>query len=93
MLPINKKNKQILILDEPEQGLDEENRKLIMNNILNDANIPVLCIYHGNESDIIKFPFTKVWEFEEVNKVSIVKETDFPSYRNKLITKLKEYYK
>jgi len=81
--------KMILILDEPEQGLDEESRKEIINNILNYIEIPVLCIYHGNKLDITTLPFTKAWIFSKNVNSTQVEETDFQHLKDQLIQDIK----
>lgn len=89
---INKK-KQILILDEPEQGLDQLSRCQIITNILNYLHIPVLCIYHGSSLDLLKMPFNKIWLFDHKNKNTQVYETNFKDYQNKFIDEINEEIK
>ena len=82
--------KNILILDEPEQGLDEESRKEVINNILNYVKIPVLCIYHGNKLDITQLPFTKAWIFSKNVNYTQVEEMDFVNLRKQLISEIQK---
>jgi ABC-type bacteriocin/lantibiotic exporter with double-glycine peptidase domain len=63
-----KKNKNILVLDEPEQGLDEETRCEVIENIIQYCrknSKAVLCVYHGSRLDYIRMGFTKVWKFSQ----------------------------
>lgn len=88
LLETIKKKKQILILDEPEQGLDEATRQQVITNILNYLTIPIVCIYHGSSLDLLKMPFNKIWLFDHKNTHTEVKETDFINYKKKLINKI-----
>ena len=88
LLETIKKRKQILILDEPEQGLDEATRRQVITNILNYLRIPIVCIYHGSSLDLLKMPFNKIWLFDHKNTHTEVKETDFINYKKQLINEI-----
>lgn len=62
--------KQILVLDEPDQGLDPDSRLKIMSRLFKflksdikkyngNTNIHVFVILHGNQTDIIEFSLEK----------------------------------
>lgn len=89
LLETIKKKKQILILDEPEQGLDESTRRQVITNILNYLKIPVICIYHGSTLDLLKMPFNKIWMFDHANTHTEVIITDFINYKKKIIDDIK----
>jgi ABC-type nitrate/sulfonate/bicarbonate transport system ATPase subunit len=87
LLEVIKEKKTVLVLDEPEQGLDPISRLEIVSNVLNfvkndiqshngGISVAVLLIYHGDDLDIVKLSglLTKMWLFEKVNGGSIVKE-------------------
>ena len=86
------KKKQILILDEPEQGLDEESRTIIINNIIcyvkEQLRIPVLIIYHGSLFELINMEFNKIWNFtkNEDNETNVTVE-NFNNWKTKIIYK------
>ena len=93
LLNVIVKKKQILILDEPEQGLDEETRTIIINNIIHyikeKLRIPVLIIYHGSLFELINMDFNKIWNFKknEDNETNVTVE-DFNDWKTKAIQKL-----
>ena len=88
LLETIKKNKEILILDEPEQGLDESTRRQVISNILNYLNIPIICIYHGSSLDLLKMPFNKIWVFDHKNTHTQVSQFNFINYKKKLIDEI-----
>ena len=88
LLETIKNNKQILILDEPEQGLDESTRRQVISNILNYLNIPIICIYHGSSLDLLKMPFNKIWLFEHKNSHTEVNQFNFINYKKSLIDEI-----
>jgi ABC-type Mn2+/Zn2+ transport system ATPase subunit len=104
LLEVIKEKKTVLVLDEPEQGLDPISRLEIVSNVLNfvkdgiqayNGGIPVsvLLIYHGDDLDLVKLSglLTKMWLFEKVNGVSIVKEgINLIDYCNGIVCKRKE---
>ena len=79
------KGKQILILDEPEQGFDEDLRVIIIRNILERINEPILVIYHGSKLDLLQLPFTKAWIFGKKYGVTEVHEEPFSTFIEKLV--------
>ena len=81
----NKTGKQILILDEPEQGLDEDVRVIIIRNILESINKPILVIYHGSKLDLLQLPFTKAWIFGKKYGVTAVHEEPFSTFIEKIV--------
>ena len=93
---MEKRNKQVLILDEPEQGLDEDIRVSVIKNILTYVSKPVLVIYHGSRLDLLQLPFTKVWIFDKVNvecnalqtKQTKVMEKTFKVFKNDLLKEI-----
>jgi ATPase subunit of ABC transporter with duplicated ATPase domains len=60
---MTKRDKEVLILDEPEQGLDEDIRVKIIQNIFT-LNKTMMLVYHGSKLDLLSLKFTKVWEFK-----------------------------
>ena len=88
LLETIKKNKQLLILDEPEQGLDESTRRQVISNILNYLSIPIICIYHGSSLDLLKMPFNKIWLFDHKNTHTQVSQYNFINYKKKLIDEI-----
>lgn len=84
-----KEEKKILILDEPEQGIDEEMRVQIINNIIK-IGFTILIIYHGSKLDLIDLPFSKVWLFEKVNEKTIVQEIKYSNYVKQIIQEIEE---
>ena len=94
---IDNENKQILILDEPEQGLDEDIRVKIIENIIKFISKPILIIYHGSKLDLLQLSFTKVWEFKkefvDIDKIdtkTIVSEFLWDKFKPKLIKEISE---
>ena len=87
---LDKKNKQILILDEPEQGLDENIRVELIQNILASIDKPILVIYHGSKLDLLQLSFTKVWLFkkDEMN-VTNVFEKPFSNFKEEITDEIK----
>ena len=82
-----KRDKQVLILDEPEQGLDEDTRVDVIKNIMNfliPLKIPCLVIYHGSRLDLMQLPFKTVWLFDKQDEMSVVEEREFDVYRQEL---------
>lgn len=88
---LEKQNKQILILDEPEQGLDEDTRVNVIKNILK-LEKPILIIYHGSKIDLLQFSFNKVWIFNKNNNITNVIERNFIDYRIDLINEIKSMF-
>lgn len=89
-----KLNKQVLILDEPEQGLDEDIRVRIIHNILTHIHKPILVIYHGSKLDLISLPFTKVWVFDKAEldkgqKQTIVTAKSFDIFKSDIVKEIK----
>lgn len=93
------RHKNVLILDEPEQGLDEKTRVDVLQNIIKYCRIkciPLLIIYHGSTTDLIELHFDKVWHFDvteitdqlNLTKQTVVKEHPFEPYRLALVDKL-----
>lgn len=89
---MEKRSKQILILDEPEQGLDEEIRIGIIQNVLKNISKPCLVIYHGSKLDLLSLPFTKVWEFNKIKtakqEFTQVVEKTWTDYRGYLVKEI-----
>ncbi len=89
-------HKQILILDEPEQGLDEDIRVKIIDNIIKFISKPILIIYHGSKLDLLQLSFTKVWEFTKVNDCktqeskTFVSEIQWKKFRIGLVKEIKD---
>ena len=81
----DKTDKQILILDEPEQGLDEDVRVIIIRNILERINKPILVIYHGSKLDLLQLPFNKVWIFDKKDGLTKVYEESFNTFKQKIV--------
>ena len=74
-----KQKKTLLVLDEPEQGLDSKSRKLVIESVLSylmQKKVSVLIIYHGDDFDIIKMHqlFDKIWLFEPKDGVTRVRQ-------------------
>jgi energy-coupling factor transporter ATP-binding protein EcfA2 len=96
-----REKKTVLVLDEPEQGLDPASRLDVINSVLsflkdeikkyNDGiSIAVLLIYHGDDIDIVKLRalITKIWLFDKIDGVSVVREeTNLVEYCNGIISK------
>jgi putative ABC transport system ATP-binding protein len=101
---MRKREKQVLILDEPEQGLDETTRVKIIQNVLTRINEPVLVIYHGSKLDLLEMSFNKVWLFEKhempsvdnqtkkKEHVTLVEEKDFGGYKQTIISDIKSLF-
>lgn len=79
-----RQNKKMLVLDEPEQGLDPKSRRVVITNILRflkfgikkyimDYDVSVLIIYHGDDVDIIKMNkmIDTIWLFQVNGKTSV----------------------
>jgi ABC-type nitrate/sulfonate/bicarbonate transport system ATPase subunit len=104
LLEVIKGKKSVLVLDEPEQGLDPASRLEVVNNVLNflkngiqkynrNISVAVLLIYHGDDLDIVKLQklLTKMWLFEKVDGVSLVREeTNLVEYCDGIISTRKE---
>jgi hypothetical protein len=86
---LEKRNKQILVLDEPEQGLDEDIRVKIMNNILVNIKKPILVIYHGSKLDLLQLSFTKVWNFIKDETKTNVLERKFIDFKREILKEIK----
>ena len=82
------RNKQILILDEPEQGLDENIRVKIINNILRSIKKPILVIYHGSKLDLLQLSFTKVWNFIKNETETNVFEKPFNDFKRDILKEI-----
>lgn len=82
---MKKRGKQVLILDEPEQGLDEETRVEVIEKILERVKEPVLVIYHGSILDLLKMSFNKVWLFDKKEEKTIVTQKKFGDYRHEIV--------
>ena len=89
--------KSIVVLDEPEQGLDEECRTILLQNVAQWARQHqkvLLVVFHGSAQDIwaLRTCFHKVWLFKTPGQTTTVEECDFASYamsqRNEAIAKL-----
>lgn len=89
--------KSIIVLDEPEQGLDEECRTSLLQNVAKWARQHqkvLLVVFHGSAQDIwaLRTCFHKVWLFKTPGNTTTVEECDFASYamsqRNEAIAKL-----
>jgi energy-coupling factor transporter ATP-binding protein EcfA2 len=90
---MNKRNKQILILDEPEQGLDEDIRVQVIKNIIEKIDMPILVIYHGSKLDLLQLSFTKVWIFESTiseERQTFVTEKPFWEFKNEISKEIKK---
>jgi ABC-type transport system involved in cytochrome bd biosynthesis fused ATPase/permease subunit len=81
---MKKRRKQILILDEPEQGLDEDTRVEIIESVLENITEPVLVIYHGSKLDLLQMSFNKVWTFDKQVDKTVVRQQDFKLYKKSL---------
>jgi ABC-type multidrug transport system ATPase subunit len=88
LLEVIKNRKSILVLDEPEQGLDPFSRLDVIQSVLEfcktgikkyigSINLSVLVIYHGDDTDIIKMNklFNKIWLFDKKLNKSHVTQT------------------
>jgi ATPase subunit of ABC transporter with duplicated ATPase domains len=88
LLEVIKNRKSILVLDEPEQGLDPFSRLDVIQSVLEfcktgikkyigSINLSVLVIYHGDDTDIIKMNklFNKIWLFDKKLNKSYVTQT------------------
>ena len=101
LLEVIKNKSTVVVLDEPEQGLDSESRLRVLVNVLNFLNtdiktynggttVTVLLIYHGDEKDIVNIShlLTKVWFFKKVDGATIVTEnTNLAEYCDEIIHK------
>lgn len=87
------RNKQILILDEPEQGLDEDTRVEVIKNILINIDKPILIIYHGSRLDLLQLPLTKGWVFNRNDNRSIVKQYEWNELRSNIVSEIMKIIK
>ena len=101
LLEVIKEKKTVLVLDEPEQGLDPASRLEIVRSVLNflktdikkyngGTSVAALLIYHGDDFDIVNIShlLTKVWFFEKVDGATIVTEnTNLAEYCDGIIHK------
>jgi ABC-type transport system involved in cytochrome bd biosynthesis fused ATPase/permease subunit len=96
----------ILVLDEPEQGLDPYSRLGVVFSILHfcqsgikkyiDCNLSVLMIYHGDDTDLIMMNklITKIWLLKKHDGKTIVEEvTEIQRYCRTLLEKKKDELK
>lgn len=86
-------NKQILILDEPEQGLDEDTRVEVIRNILTKIDKPILIIYHGSRLDLLQLPLTKGWVFNRIDNKSVVKQIEWVDLRATIVNEIMDIIK
>jgi ABC-type transport system involved in cytochrome bd biosynthesis fused ATPase/permease subunit len=84
------RHKEILILDEPEQGLDEDTRVEVIRNILINVKKPVLIIYHGSRLDLLQLPLTKAWVFYRNVNDSTVKQQSWNEFRPIIVNEIKK---
>lgn len=87
------RNKQILILDEPEQGLDEDTRVEVIKNILINIDKPILIIYHGSRLDLLQLPLTKGWVFNRNDNRSFVKQYEWNELRSNIVSEIMKIIK
>ena len=93
----------ILVLDEPEQGLDPYSRLDVVFSILDfcqsgikkyiHCNLSVLMIYHGDDTDLIKMNklITKIWLLKKHQDKTIVEEvTEIQKHCETLLEKKKD---
>jgi ABC-type nitrate/sulfonate/bicarbonate transport system ATPase subunit len=98
LLEVIKQNKSILVLDEPEQGLDPYSRLEVVRNVLEfcksgikkyiNKELAILVIYHGDDTDIIKLHklSNKIWLLKKNNGKTIVDEiTNIKKFCNELL--------
>ena len=95
LLEVIKKSKSILVLDEPEQGLDPYSRRNVVSSILDfcksgikkyiKTNLSVLVIYHGDDTDLVKMKklANKFWLLSKNRGITSIEE----------ITRIGEYCK
>jgi energy-coupling factor transporter ATP-binding protein EcfA2 len=82
------RDKQILILDEPEQGLDEDTRIEVINNILINVKKPILIIYHGSRLDLVQLPLTKAWVFFRNVDISSVEQLSWSEFKPVIVEEI-----
>ncbi len=94
LLEVIKNRKSILVLDEPEQGLDPFSRLDVIQSVLEfcktgikkyigSINLSVLVIYHGDDTDIIKMNklFNKIWLFDKkLNKSHVIQTLNIKEF-------------
>jgi ABC-type Mn2+/Zn2+ transport system ATPase subunit len=86
----NLEDKEILILDEPEQGLDEDTRVEVINNIFIHVKKPILIIYHGSRLDLLQLPLTKAWVFSRNVDRSSVEQLSWNEFRPVIVDEIKK---
>lgn len=65
------KNPQILILDEPEQGMDQSQCSMILENIYKTfPNLTIIIITHLCDCEINKLKIDEVWQFKNKHIIS-----------------------
>jgi energy-coupling factor transporter ATP-binding protein EcfA2 len=87
LFEVIKKGITVLVLDEPEQGLDAESRLTVIGDVIKflktdikkyngGITVAALLIYHGDDLDIVEMRglLTDVWTFKKVDGVSIITE-------------------
>jgi len=78
-----RERKQVLVLDEPEQGLDAECQTTMLNQVIqwcktNGKTLLMVC--HGNALDVVQLRGIDVaWKFAK-NRYTMVMEQCFPEY-------------
>ena len=79
-----KKGCQVLVLDEPEQGLDHDNQIAMLNGVIHwckTKKITLLMVYHGNALDILSLEgVDTVWEFDKLPTHTQICEQPFAEY-------------
>lgn len=90
---MRKRGKQVLILDEPEQGLDEDTRVKVIENVLDRICEPVLVIYHGSKLDLLEMSFNKVWLFDKQEEKTVVKQKKFEDHRHEIVDEISKLLK
>lgn len=87
---LDKRNKEILILDEPEQGLDEDTRVEVIKKIMEYVKKPILIIYHGSKLDLLELPLSKAWLFSKKNNKSVVIQKNWTLIREEISQDIKK---
>lgn len=83
-----KTKKQIFILDEPEQGLDMNSTRTVLNNILK-IDSTILVVYHGHNVELLNLKFDECWEFNRISENEThIEHYAWEEYQEKIIREL-----
>jgi len=78
-------NRSIIVLDEPEQGLDEECRTTLLKNVCQWAkrnSKALLVVFHGSALDVwnLRCDFDWTWKFSQSNMHTTIEQLPFSEF-------------